>query len=121
MEKHSLLINSTMLILSKTIKYMLTRSISKSKYVPNSFIKNTDDIEFSNIENKLLNWHLPMSSLLRMYVKCDDLARAHEVFEEMCERDAVSSTSLVCGGHINLLSWDKRELKVNELFEEMPK
>ncbi|KAM7528791.1 hypothetical protein LguiB_032201 [Lonicera macranthoides] len=36
-----------------------------------------------------------------MYVKFDDLAGAHEVFEEMCERDAVLWNSLVCG-HIKL-------------------
>ncbi|KAM7462318.1 hypothetical protein LguiA_030439 [Lonicera macranthoides] len=46
---------------------MLTRSSSRAKYVPNSFIKNSDDVEFNNIENKLLNWHLPMVKPNKIY------------------------------------------------------
>ncbi|KAM7462317.1 hypothetical protein LguiA_030438 [Lonicera macranthoides] len=46
---------------------MLTRSCSRVKYIPNSFIKNFDDVEFNNIENKLLNWHLPMVKLNKIY------------------------------------------------------
>ncbi|KAM7466334.1 hypothetical protein LguiB_013896 [Lonicera macranthoides] len=46
---------------------MLTRSSSRAKYVPNSFIKNYDDVEFNNIENKLLNWHLPMVKPNKIY------------------------------------------------------
>lgn len=55
------------------------------------------------------------NSLLRMYVKCDDLAGAHELFEEMRERDAVSWNSLICG-HIKLGQMGK----ASEMFEEMP-
>lgn len=46
---------------------MLFRNSSNNRYVLLFFIKNSDDIEFSNVEKKLANWHLPMIKPNKIY------------------------------------------------------
>ncbi|XP_047974273.1 pentatricopeptide repeat-containing protein At2g20540 isoform X1 [Salvia hispanica] len=49
----------------------------------------------------LIDDSMVKNSLLYMYVKCDAMAEAHKVFDEMSERDVVSWNSLV-SGHMRL-------------------
>eukprot|EP01018_Ginkgo_biloba_P034533 Gb_39697 [translate_table: standard] len=55
------------------------------------------------------------SSLIGMYVKCGSLENAHQVFDKMLERNAVSWNSLIAGYAHN--GFTDEALK---LFEEMP-
>ncbi|KAL3819036.1 hypothetical protein ACJIZ3_004941 [Penstemon smallii] len=64
---------------------------------------------------RLKDNNLVQSSLLDMYVKCDEIIGAHMVFDEMHERDVISWNSLISGhmklGHVR---------KARTLFEDMP-
>ncbi|KAL7122112.1 hypothetical protein ACP275_01G025500 [Erythranthe tilingii] len=55
------------------------------------------------------------NSLLDMYVKCDGITEAHNLFDEMTERDVISWNSLI-SGHMKL----GQARKARALFEDMP-
>ncbi|KAG8375540.1 hypothetical protein BUALT_Bualt10G0110400 [Buddleja alternifolia] len=55
------------------------------------------------------------NSLLDMYVKCDEITDAHNLFDEMTERVVMSWNSLI-SGHMKL----GQVRKARALFEEMP-
>ncbi|GER39677.1 pentatricopeptide repeat-containing family protein [Striga asiatica] len=55
------------------------------------------------------------SSLLDMYVKCDQIIDAHKVFDEMSERDVISWNSLISG-----YAKSGRIRKAQSLFKKMP-
>ncbi|CAA0810597.1 Pentatricopeptide repeat-containing protein [Striga hermonthica] len=55
------------------------------------------------------------SSLLDMYVKCDQISDAHKLFDEMFERDVISWNSLI-SGYAKL----GRIRKAQSLFKKMP-
>ncbi|KAH7845616.1 hypothetical protein Vadar_004078 [Vaccinium darrowii] len=55
------------------------------------------------------------NSLLDMYIRCDNLSDAHEMFEEMSERDVISWNSLLTG-HIKL----GQLRRARAMFEEVP-
>ncbi|KAK1394691.1 Mitochondrial editing factor 21 [Heracleum sosnowskyi] len=55
------------------------------------------------------------NSLLNMYLKCDNVIDAHNLFGEMRERDVISWNGLICG-HVKLGQMKKAKV----VFEEMP-
>lgn len=55
------------------------------------------------------------NSLLNMYLKCDNVGDAHNLFGEMGERDVISWNGLICG-HVKL----GQMKKAKAVFEEMP-
>lgn len=66
--------------------------------------------KFGLMENNLVQ-----NSLLDVYVKCDEVSDAHEVFDEMDERDVIAWNSLISG--YSKLGQAK---KARALFEELP-
>ncbi|XP_051151639.1 pentatricopeptide repeat-containing protein At2g20540 [Andrographis paniculata] len=63
----------------------------------------------------LIGNNIVVNLLLDMYVKCDGVADARKVFDEMPERDAISWNSLIFG-HMKL----SQVKKARALFEAMP-
>ncbi|XP_057799543.1 pentatricopeptide repeat-containing protein At2g20540 [Salvia miltiorrhiza] len=65
--------------------------------------------KFGLIDNSIVK-----NSVLDMYVKCDAMAEAHKVFDEMSERDVVSWNSLI-SGYMRL----GQVRKARAMFDEM--
>ncbi|CAN4120825.1 unnamed protein product [Withania somnifera] len=106
-------------------KQMMEGTICPDEYTYPSVIRSCGGILHIDLGEQLHShvWRFGLNSsnviansLLDMYVKCDRMRHARNVFDEMSERDVISWNSLICG-HVKL-----REVKkARALFDEMPK